>query len=725
VTAGAPPIFSRSELAGGLPARRATAILFAIESRTARSVVRARRALERYIPERIAAREETAFLAALAEGRDPPLRPSIRDIERHAREWMGLVAPDPSLRAAIAHRLGEKYRFRRGDVPALRAALGLDLPAVEAAHQQLFAAPIAAIYRQQLAPRERFSWGRARLAMRLESLPPFWWAFALTLTETVGAGVLALPIALASLGVVPAVLLLVVFGLVNVLTVAAIVEAIARDGAIRYGSAYLGRLVEDFLGRSGRAVLSVALFAVGVCSTPAYVIGVGSALGSITGSAPIPWIAGLGLITLVVLRRGSLAATVATAIVIGAANVVLLLALAGLALLHLDPSRLTAAPTLAAGSSAALAFGVLLGAYFGHTAAATSAKVVLARDPSGRSLLWGNVAAMVAAIGLYVVVVVGVMGAVPRSALEGFGGTALEPLAAVVGPAAGIIGGAFVVLAMGLATIISCLALYNQTLEVLADRPLADRWIRRSPTARWLLASLPIIAIFVITPLLMANGSATFAGPLALLGTIATPIVGGVFPMLLVLAARRRGELALRAAIPGLGRPASVAAVVALFVGGVLVQGWIVSGDVLARLAAAAVAAVIGGVVIQAVRRGAFRQRAVLELRAGDRADAVAVELVAGGRPLAAAVGHGVTLRQIEADGEPVVVEVPVMGELAVWAHRVTDDGDTVGLALHVTASTALGGRDLGVTDEEGRLTAFLAEGPATITLRHHSEPAR
>ena len=73
--------------------------------------------------------------------------------------------------------------------------------------------------------RERLRWMRDALSRRLEGLPPFWLAFALTLTETVGVGVLALPIAFAGFGQAGAIALLTGFGLLNVITVAALVES--------------------------------------------------------------------------------------------------------------------------------------------------------------------------------------------------------------------------------------------------------------------------------------------------------------------------------------------------------------------------------------------------------------------------------------------------------------------------------------------------------------------
>src|SRR5439155_23548656 len=88
----------------------------------------------------------------------------------------------------------------------------------------------------------------------------------------------------------------------------------------------------------------------------------------------------------------------------------------------------------------ALIFGVLLVSYFGHTSTGNCARVVLQRDPSGRSLIRGNIAAMVVAMALYCLWTVAVNGALPPAALRGQPGTVLPPLAAATGPAAALFG---------------------------------------------------------------------------------------------------------------------------------------------------------------------------------------------------------------------------------------------------------------------------------------------
>jgi hypothetical protein len=63
-------MFTRDSLLGGLPARRASTILFTIESRTAALVRSNRVNRASYIGERTAAEREQAFLSAMAGGRE-------------------------------------------------------------------------------------------------------------------------------------------------------------------------------------------------------------------------------------------------------------------------------------------------------------------------------------------------------------------------------------------------------------------------------------------------------------------------------------------------------------------------------------------------------------------------------------------------------------------------------------------------------------------------------
>jgi amino acid permease len=672
-------VLSREDVLGGLAGRRAPMVVQAIRSRTAARVARSRRALSGYPADAGSASREQDFLAALAAGRDLPRKPTIRDLERYAEDWAPLVPADPGLRLAVARRLAAEEPLPRDRVPRLRAAFGLDDLDADG------------LYAERLGMLDRLRWRRARLAERLERMPPFWTAFALTLTECVGAGILALPVAMAGIGPIGAVVLLAIFGAVNIITVAAVAEAITRTGPMRYGIAYFDHLVADHLGTLGARMLGVALFALNGAVLPVTLIGFGTILESATGVGAVVWAAVLFAVNLELLRRERMDATIASALVIGAVNIGLILALAAVALLHLQPGNFEQVNVpLLDGRPVdtevlALIFGVVLLAFFGHTSAANSAKVVLERDPSGRALLWGNVAALAAAAVLYSLTALAFTGALDRSALEGSDGTVLEPLAEVAGPAVHVLGSAFAVLAVGLGSVYACLGLYNQVLEL---RPQSDRRLR------FAVGAAAPAALFALVLWLMATGQDSFTAPLGYAGALTAPLVGGLFPMLLVVAARRRGELVPGTAPRFVGHTLTAALVGGLFAAAVLVHGLVIWDAPLLQAAALSVAAGMVAVAILAWRRGGFRARSVVELRREPERDLGVVGVTVA--------GEGVTA-PVELDGRPaetgpfegfsrvrsVTVRVPrgAPAETAVWAHHVTSDGDSVPLPADVEVS--------------------------------------
>ena len=69
---------------------------------------------------------------------------------------------------------------------------------------------------------------------------------------------LALPIAVAGVGPLPGVAIIVVLGLLNVLTVAAVAETFARTSSVRWRGAYFGRVVRGYLGREPAGSPSVS-----------------------------------------------------------------------------------------------------------------------------------------------------------------------------------------------------------------------------------------------------------------------------------------------------------------------------------------------------------------------------------------------------------------------------------------------------------------------------------
>lgn len=669
-------------------------LLFAIEGRTARLVDRSRRAMAPGVTERSAEERERAFLQALADGRDLPVQPTIQDLERYAPAWAPLVPPDASMRAALAHAIAERYRFSASVVPAMRQALGLDEAPVEEAYLRLYGRPLATVFADELAWHERLRWKRAAASRRLESLPPVWTAFALTLTETVGAGILAIPIALADVGPAAGVVLLVVLGVVNIATIAAIVEAITRDGGIRYGSAYFGRLVQGYLGDAARAVLTPTLLIFFLFVLVAFYIGVATTMADVTALSPMVWAAVLFIVGVAILRRETLNATVASALAVGAVNIALIVALALLALPHVDAGTLRHVNLPFGGgrpfdaSGLTLVFGVVLAAYFGHTSAGNAAKVVLRRDPSGRALMVGNVAALAVVVGLNCLWLVAVSGAVEPATIAEAAGTPLAALAAEVGPLVHVFGTAFVILAMGMGSVHMALGVSNQVREwipasALTRRPNragSGRLVDLARGRRFWLAMAPVAATFLFVEWLLATGRASFAAALSFTGALTIPLLGGVFPMLMLIASRRKGEYVPANDVRLLGHPATVVLVVGVYLGGILAYGLVIWEAPLERAAALLVSAVMVGLMIVFVRRGAFTPRAFVEVRVDEeRQDRVVVEATVEGLRVDGATAldfaDGETFRALRS----VTVDLPESRAqaLKVRAHRVTSEGDS------------------------------------------------
>ena len=717
--------FSREELLGGLPARQASMVLFAIKSRTAYLMAQSRQAAARFATPKTAELRERDFLEALAQGRDLPVRPAIQDLERYAPEWVALVPANPGVQAAIAHMLAKEYTFIYRHVPRLRRALSLDDEAVNEAYQRYNHQPLEKIYAPQIPLKERWRWFWAGLARRLEEMSPFWTAFALTLTETVGAGILALPIALAGVGPLAGVVLLLVLGLVNVLTLAGVAEAVTRNGNMRYGYTFFGRLVGDYLGGVGTLVFTLALLLLLLLVSMAYYVGVATTLAQATGIPTVVWAALLFVVGFYFLRRESLDATIASALLIGAVNIGLIIILSLLTLPHVELDNLLYLRLPFVGGEPfspgifQLIFGVVLVAYFGHTSVGNMAKVVLRRDPSGRTLLRGNVAAMITAMCLYAMWVVAVNGAITPAALAGTSGTALIPLAAEVGPAVYIFGSVFVVLGMGMASIHYSLALFNQVREWLPGQRAGRVWeVALSKPGRFWIGIAPVALIFVLIEGLLWTGQESFAGPLGFLGVITVAVMGGIFPMLMLIASRRKGEYVPGLAWRFLGHPLIVSCIYSIFLANLFLHGLVIWQDPLQRAVALFVGGIMVGVIFVFVRQGAFTRRAILELRADQNpVGGAMLNIVVEGKSLPAQV----TLRYPDhehdleiATGEvpnfktlcSIKVQLPATParELKVWLHQLTAEGESEGLPASLAIEWGDQKQELDLSSVNGQL---------------------
>ncbi|PYM15516.1 MAG: hypothetical protein DMD81_14770, partial [Candidatus Rokuibacteriota bacterium] len=243
-----------------------------------------------------------------------------------------------------------------------------------------------------------------------------------------------------------------------------------------------------------------------------------------------------------------------------------------------------------------------------------------------------------------------------------------------------------------------------------------------SDVGRFVLSASPIFLVGLLAETLLLTRSASFAGVLGFGGVIANSMTAGIFPVLLLLASRRKGE-----SVPGtvfrlLGHPVVAVGVYLLFVANLFLHGLVIYRDVWSRGCALFFGLVVIVVTARMIRGGAFRRRAVVELREDARAGAGSVlTVIASGAPLTADVtvtrpgssercrAATVTLPELSKLTRVTVTLPPgTSRDVKVWAHRVTPDGASEGLAAVV---------DLTCLGERRRFDLALSSGQAVATV--------
>ncbi|MCB0162671.1 MAG: hypothetical protein KDI79_00505 [Anaerolineae bacterium] len=727
-------LISREEALGGMPGRvtkQASMLLVLIENRTIYLLSQSQQTAALAFSKAAAQSPHQDFLEAIAQGRDLPFQPTIRDLERYAPQWAILIPANPDTQAAVAHLLGQKYEFTAQAVPGIRAALDLDAEAVRQGFQRLYNQPLDSIFAHEVSPLDQLRWRWARLAGRLENLPPFW--LACILTVVIGAVSLALPIAVAGVGALPGVVVIIVVGLLNMITIAAMAETVTRSSDIRYGNAFIGRIVADYLGQTSSALLSIVLAAFSFGLLLVFYLGISTTLEGASGLPAEAWMVLLLLIGLYFLTRGSLNATLALTIVIGLTNMVMLLILSLLSVAYLRPENLLYinVPWLNGQpfDPTALSFliGVVMGIYSAHILVVIFGPLLLHRDPGGREVIKGHTVGIGIAIILNVIWVLAASGAVAPQVLAEQPGTSLVPLTAAIGPVMGVMGAIFVIVSMGLGLVQFSVALFNLAHERV-DVPQTAALGRRG---QFLLAFSPIIAVFLLAEWMSWTNTGSFTGILAILGIIVDSLMTGIFPVLLLVASRRKGELVPQVVYRFLGNPLVLTGIYLLCLVNLLFHGLVIWQNPFQRLLGLSIALLILGLTIAMIRRGVFNPRLVIELRddqsrggksrinvtENGQAVPVEVQLVHTGREENLMANTGII--QNAAGLRYVRLDLPATAarELKVLAHRITLEGTSQAWPAQLTLEGDETQPALEQTLSGGQVTLPLSGQPRRIVI--------
>lgn len=242
-----------------------------------------------------------------------------------------------------------------------------------------------------------------------------------------------------------------------------------------------------------------------------------------------------------------------------------------------------------------------------------------------------------------------------------------------------------------------------------AHRPAATRGLKQrirdlapGDRGRFILSLAPVCVVFVLSEWLMLAGAESFTAPLSFGGVITATVVAGIFPVLMLIAARRKAELVPGLVLRFLGQPVLVAGLYFLFVANLFLHGLVIWSGAVERITALAVGLLAVGVTLVSVRRGAYTPRAVVELRddhANQRravfsvtvkgehaATQVRLSYAAGERTSQAATGDVPdvsALRQAEFELSPSPAR-----ELKVWVHQLTRERQSEAVPAMVDISS-------------------------------------
>jgi len=389
------------------------------------------------------------------------------------------------------------------------------------------------------------------LARLFARLPPLWAVVALFVGLTLPQALLGLPVAAAAVGSLPAIIVLAVIGALMTVAAAAEGEALVRDGEFRREGGYFGKLVERYLGPRATVIPdALAALRTSLSALAAYV-GLSVTLAALTGLPRVAW----GLVALVTLAalllRGGLRIPSALGAALGLASLPLLVAVAAIAAVH-GGGDLGAVDDLSAESLGGVV-GLTVMIYISNVYVVQIAREQLPRAPGGRALVLGSAIGTILLTALAAAWLLATSAALRPEDLRGEVGTVLGPLADETGTAVTVLGAGLTVLLLGLGIERTAIAVMNLTAERLPERSRA-------------LAPVAPLAVCLVGEALLAADAVSFSGIMGVAGIATNVLLALALPFLLLLAARRSGDVrpGPGAVVPVFGAPVAVWSLVAV-----------------------------------------------------------------------------------------------------------------------------------------------------------------
>jgi hypothetical protein len=251
------------------------------------------------------------------------------------------------------------------------------------------------------------------------------------------------------------------------------------------------------------------------------------------------------------------------------------------------------------------------------------------------------------------------------------------------------------------------------------------------PTGRLWLSLVPVLIAFAIGAVLHYAGDVPYAAVLSFTGVVTVSVFGGLLPPLLLISAKRKGELVVPVTLGRLGWTPIAIAISGASIGVVAAHGLFIWEGPVKRVGALLIAAAMVAAFGALLRHDLFTSRVAIEVRAEEDSSAGATFAVVGAGqslPVSARFLTGGGEVQVEAASGTMPdlsallgssFRVPATGAttLRVWAHRVTADGESQALPALVTVRDGARSRRFDLQLSGGQVLMPIGDGPTTVEI--------
>lgn len=344
----------------------------------------------------------------------------------------------------------------------------------------------------------------------------------------IGAGILALPVAAATTGFMPMLLILLIVGVVSIFSALYIAETVINTK----GDHHLPSLAREYLGNTGFAVMIFGIVIYIYGALVGYLAAGGQLFHSLS-KGKIPVSAGI----LIYCAAGSLIVHFGLKIMSRVETYLFsaMLILIGIVIALTLPNIEIQLVLETHWRDTLNVFGVVLFAYVGHSVIPSIARGLKKHGDINRISIWGVLIPLL----LYVVWCFVVIGAIPKTAGQGqpslsgakiAGQPATIPLGLIIGGSVILLGNLFAVLS----TMTSYIGFGFSLKEAYVDVA-AEMHQKISPPAVTLLVVIPPLVIALLKP-------EAFVNALDIAGTYGGGLFVGVLPVLMVLSSRKKNK---------------------------------------------------------------------------------------------------------------------------------------------------------------------------------------